>query len=156
MTPHGFSPGDIRDPAAVIDDQLTVILQCNHRDMLTDALAIDIAGLYKPALKRPERTDDPAPQTTDRLRSVFDKLLRGEHDPADFTAAMRLHLSNASAGAFWPWYAEHGPLRAFAFSDEETRDGLRILRYAVILRETRHWFTFRVPADGRIAQIYWW
>jgi hypothetical protein len=82
-------------------------------------LAIDLAGISLPALKRPEANTDPDPQTTAMLKDVVAGLLKGKSEPESFTAAMRIFLSTATGKAFWKWFADHGELSSFIFSDRE-------------------------------------
>jgi CubicO group peptidase (beta-lactamase class C family) len=152
----GGTPGFSSAIYRFVDDGLTVIVLTNHADIMLDALALDIAGLYEPALKRPESASDPDPGTTARLRSVFSALLAGRHDPADFTRPMQVFLATATGRAFWQWFAEHGALQSFQYSSGEERGGLRVLRYGVVLGGIRHWYTVKLAPDGKIAQITWW
>ena len=139
-----------------MDDELTVIILTNHGDRIVDQLAIDITGIYVPALARPQGSRDPEPQTTLRLKEATAGLLNGKYDPALFTPAMRVSLSTATGKAFWQWVASHGALKSFAYSDREDENDSRIVRYKAILGENPYWFSARVMRDGRVAQIYWW
>ncbi|PYK53717.1 MAG: hypothetical protein DME48_10625 [Verrucomicrobia bacterium] len=40
------------------DDKLTIIILTNHNDRIVDQLAIDLAGICLPALKRPDVNPD--------------------------------------------------------------------------------------------------
>ena len=152
----GGTPGFSSAIYRFIDDRFTVIILTNHADMVLDRLAIDIAGIYVRALRRPLEASDPEQQTSGRLRQITAGLLQGEADPAFFTPALRIFLKTATGKAFWQWIASQGALSSFTFSDgEDNRDG-RLLRYQVALGDNKFWFSFRIAQDGRIAQIYWW
>jgi len=152
----GGTPGFSSVIYRFIDDNLTVIVLTNHGDRIMDQLAIEIAGIYAPGLKRPEGTADPDPRTSGMLRQVVSELLKGRHDPDRFTAPMRIFLTTATGKGFWQWFAAHGELKSFTFSDREDADNGRILRYKVFLGENPYWFSAQVTADGKIAQIYCW
>jgi len=152
----GGTPGFSSVIYRFVDDQLTVIILTNHSDMIVDQLAIDIAGMYVPALARPQARSDPAPQTSLSLKRVTAGLLNGKYDPALFTPAMRIFLSTATGKGLWQWFASHGELNSFTFSDrEETGNGC-VLRYRVVLGENPYWFSVKLAEDDRIAQIRWW
>ena len=44
-----------------LDDKLTIIILTNHNDRIVDQLAIDLAGICLPALKRSDVNPDPDP-----------------------------------------------------------------------------------------------
>jgi hypothetical protein len=69
---------------------------------------------------------------------------------------MRIFLGTVTGKAFWKWFAEHGALGSFVFSDRENRRDSQVLRYKVSLGGNSYWFSVRMTKDGKIAQIYWW
>jgi CubicO group peptidase (beta-lactamase class C family) len=152
----GGTPGFSSVIYRFVNDELTIIILTNHGDRIVDQLAIDIAGMYVPALARTQGNRDPDPQITLRLKEVMAGLLNGKYDPALFTPAMRVYLNTATGKAFWRWVASHGALKSFTFSDREDADDSRIVRYKAVLGENPYWFSARVMRDGRVAQIYWW
>jgi UPF0042 nucleotide-binding protein len=115
----GGTPGFSSVIYRFVDDGLSVIILTNHADRIVDQMAIDIAGVYVPALRRPTGSPDPDPKTSLRLKDVMRGLLGGKHDPASFTPAMNAFLSTATGKAFWEWFASHGALKSFSFSDHE-------------------------------------
>ena len=120
----GGTPGFSSVIYRFIDDKLTIIVLTNHSDMILDELAIDIAGICLPVLKRPEAKPDPNPMTTAKSKEIVSGLSKGKYEPAAFTAPMRVFLKTATGKAFWKWFADHGALGSFVFSDrEERRDG---------------------------------
>jgi CubicO group peptidase (beta-lactamase class C family) len=152
----GGTPGFSSLIYRFVDDQLTVIILTNHADRIVDQLAIDIAGLYVPALARPQESPDPDPQTSLKLKEVLTGLLKGKHDPALFTPAMRTFLSTATGKAFWKWFASHGALGSYTYSDGEDAGNTHIFRYRVLLGENAYWFSVTTGEDGRIAQTGFW
>jgi CubicO group peptidase (beta-lactamase class C family) len=152
----GGTPGFSSVIYRFIDDKLTIIILTNHSDMIIDELAIDIAGICLPILKRPEPKSDPDPMTTAKAKQIVSGLLKGDYEPAVFRAPMRLFLNTATSKAFWQWFAEHGALGSFVFSDrEQKRDG-EIRRYKLTLGGNWYWLSVATNSDGKIGQIYWW
>ncbi len=125
----GGTPGFSSAIYRFTDDKLTIIILSNHSDRLLDHLAIDIAGIYVPAIKRPEGKTDPDPKTTLRLKQVMSNLLNGKHDADLFTPPMRVLLKTSTGKSFWQWIAYHGALTSFTFSDREDAGGSYLLRY---------------------------
>lgn len=152
----GGTPGFSSVMYRFVSDRLTIIILTNHADRILDQLAVDLAGMYSPALKRPEANSDPDPETTAMLKGVVAGLLAGKYEPAPFTPAMRIFLSTATGKAFWKWFADHGALGSFVFSDREERGDGQVLRYKVSLGGNSYWFSALMTKDGKIAQIYWW
>ena len=152
----GGTPGFSSSVHRWVDDGLTVVLLSNHSDRMLDQLALDIAALVEPKLRRSSADRDPDPKLTARLRDVVARALRGDVDPADFTPAMRTFLGTATGRGFWQWFAYHGELGALTFADrEQTLDG-RTHRYRTTLGGNGYWLSVRVAPDGRVSQIYWW
>ncbi len=152
----GGTPGFSAAFYRFIDDRLTVIILTNHSDKIIDPLAIDIAGMYAPQLKRAEGKTDPEPETSAKHKEVMTNLMDGKHDAALFTPAMRKFLNTSTGKGFWQWVASHGSLQSFKLSDVEDFGESRVLRYKVGLGDNSYWFSFRLMKDGKIAQIYWW
>jgi D-alanyl-D-alanine carboxypeptidase len=152
----GGTPGFSSAIYRFLDDKLTIIILTNHSDRIIDQLAIDLAGICLPALKRPERNPDPDPKTTAMLKGVVSGLLEGKYQAASFTPAMRIFLGTATGKAFWKWFADHGALGSFIFSEREDRGEDQVLRYKVSLGGNSYWFSALMTRDRKIAQIYWW
>lgn len=74
----GGTPGFSSAMYRFVNDKLTIIILTNHADRILDQLAIDLAGISLPALKRPEANTDPDPQTTAMLKDVVSGLLKGK------------------------------------------------------------------------------
>jgi CubicO group peptidase (beta-lactamase class C family) len=152
----GGTPGFSSAMYRFVSDKLTIIILTNHADRILDQLAIDLAGISLPALKRPEANTDPDPQTTAMLKDVVSGLLKGKAKPESFTIAMRIFLSTATGKAFWKWFADHGELSSFIFSDREDRGDGQVLRYKINLGGNWYWFSALVTKDRKLAQIYSW
>src|SRR5437868_11003239 len=58
----GGTPGFSSAIYRFIDDKLTIFILTNHSDMIVDQLAIDLAGVALPSLKRLEANPDPDPK----------------------------------------------------------------------------------------------
>jgi len=145
----GGTPGFSSAIYRFIDDKLTVIILTNHADRIIDQLAVDLAGICLPILKRPEPNADPDPATTATLKGLVSDLLKGKSEAASFTPAMRIFLGTATGKAFWKWFAEHGALSSFIFSDREDRGDGRVLRYKVNLGGNWYWFSVKMSKDGK-------
>jgi D-alanyl-D-alanine carboxypeptidase len=152
----GGTPGFSSVIYRFIDDKLTIIILTNHADRILDQLAIDLAGICSPPLKRPAASPDPDPKTTTMLKDVVSGLLNGKYEAESFTPAMRIFSGTATGKAFWKWFAEHGALGSFVFSDRENRGDSQVLRYKVSLGGNSYWFSVRMTKDSKITQIYWW
>ncbi|PWT87601.1 MAG: serine hydrolase [Blastocatellia bacterium] len=152
----GGTPGFSSVIYRFLDDKLTIIILTNHSDMIIDQLAIDIAGMYVPALARPQVKPDHDPQTSIRLKEITSHLLNGSFDNAEFAKPMQVFLSTATRKAFWQWVGSHGALRSFVYYDREKVEEGSIVRYRLVLGDSGYLLSFRVGDDKRIEQIYWW
>jgi CubicO group peptidase (beta-lactamase class C family) len=152
----GGTPGFSSSFYRFVDDKLSVVVLTNHSDRIVDQLAVDIAGIYSPELKRLEGKADSEPQTSQKLKGVMSELLSGKHDPALFTPAMRIYLTTSTGKGFWQWFAAHGKLSSFTFSDREDKGDHQIFRYKTVLGGNSYWFSFKILKSGKIAQIYFW
>ena len=85
-------------------------------------MAVDLAGICLPALKRFEVNSDPDSKTTAMLKDVVSGLLDGEYKSESFTPAMRIFLATATGKAFWKWFAEHGALGSLIFLIEKIEE----------------------------------
>ena len=74
----GGTPGFSSAIYRFIDDKLTVIILTNHADRIIDQLAVDLAGICLPILKRPEPNADPDPATTATLKGPCVRPAKGE------------------------------------------------------------------------------
>jgi D-alanyl-D-alanine carboxypeptidase len=152
----GGTPGFSSAIYRFVDDKLTIIILTNHGDRIVDQLAVDLAGMCLPALKRPDANPDPDPKTTAMLKDLVSELLKGKYQVDSFTPAMRIFLDTATGKAFWKWFADHGEFGSFVFSDREDRGAGQVLRYKVSLGGNSYWFSTLMTKDRKIAQIYWW
>jgi D-alanyl-D-alanine carboxypeptidase len=152
----GGTPGFSSVIYRFLNDKLTIIILTNHNDRIVDQLAVDLAGICEPALKRPDANPDPDPATTSKLKDVVSGLLKEKYEAASFTPAMRIFLGTATGKAFWKWFADHGALGSFTFSDREDKGDGQLLHYKVSLGGNWYWFSVNLTKDGKIAQIYCW
>jgi hypothetical protein len=140
-----------------IDERLTVIILTNHADRVIDHLAIDVAGIYVPALARPATPEiDTDAKTSQVLKMALLGLFEGKPDRSLFTPAMNIFMKTATGKGMWQWVASDGDLKSFNFSEHEGTVDARILRYSAVLGRVRRWFSFTLTSDGQIAQINWW
>ena len=152
----GGTPGFSSTIYRFLDDRLTVILLTNHADRIVDQMAIDIAGMFRPALRRPKESSDPDPHSTVKMREVFFNLLKGKPDSTLFTPAMNQFLRTATGKSLWQWFASHGELKGFTFSDRSRVQNTYVCRYRVTLAQSDYWFSFTTKADGRVARVCFW
>jgi hypothetical protein len=151
----GGTPGFASTMHRFVDDRLSVVVLTNLGDRILDHLALDIAATYLPGLPARERADS-EPGTTAAHRRVFADLIGGRVEPERFTGPMLLHLGTATGVGFFQWYASHGALGSFAPIARERSADVTVHRYRVALGDGSYRFSFKVAADGRIAQIHCW
>lgn len=145
----GFSSVIYRFP----DDTLSVILLTNHADMMIDQLAIDIAGMLHPPLKRPMSIPDPDPALTRRLKKIFSGLLHEKFNHADFSSEMNIFLRTTTGKSLWKWVQSFGELKEFQLADIEKKDGIGTYRYRVQLGENIYLFTIGIGKNGKIVHL---
>jgi D-alanyl-D-alanine carboxypeptidase len=136
----GGTPGFSSVIYRFLNDKLTIIILTNHNDRIVDQLAVDLAGICEPALKRPDANPDPDPATTSKLKDIVSGLQKEKYEAASFTPAMRIFLGTATGKAFWKWFADHGALGSFTFSDREDKGDGQLLHYKVSLGGNWYWF----------------
>ena len=147
----GFSSAIRHYPEAA----LTVVVLANHGDRIMDHVALEIAGMVFPDVARREGAD-PDARLSARLTEALRGFTAGTADPRDFTPAMQAFLSTAAARGLGEWIASHGPLTSLQYAQSEPVGADRQLRYRAVVGDARLWFSFRLTADNKIAQIYWW
>lgn len=136
--------------------RLAVVALTNRGDRMLDALAIDVAGLVEPSLRRSVAAADPDRARTARLRQVVAGLLTGTADVDVFTPPMRSFLATTTGKGLWQWHHEHGELGEFTFAAEESDGDERVVHCRAMLGTSRHWLQVRIDAAGAIAQTCWW
>jgi CubicO group peptidase (beta-lactamase class C family) len=146
----GFSSTFFRFPG----DSFSVIILTNHADIVIDHLAIDLAGIYIPGLRRPMEIKDPIPVNTERRKNIFTRLLQGKFDSVEFTPAMNVFLKTSTGKSLFQWFASLGKPGSFRLSDMEKRKGFTVFRYRVELGNNTYLFTISEMDNGKIAQIY--
>ena len=154
----GFSSYHVRFPA----DNLNVVVLVNTVSGLPQQLAFDIAGIYLPkvaafqaaqlAAKNAAPIADTDPETTKFLRSVFDGMLRGEGDPALFSAEMQKVMFPDRIKQLKGPLGSQGPLKAFELLTTENADGTKHRSYrATFDSGLKARVNFVIDAQGKIA-----
>ncbi|HEY0158644.1 MAG TPA: serine hydrolase domain-containing protein [Thermoanaerobaculia bacterium] len=151
----GGTPGFSSAIRRYADDGLAVIVLANHGDRILDHMPLEIAGLVHPAVAR-RRAAESEPERSRVVNAALRGLLSGTPDLTLFTPEMRLFLGTATGKGLWEWVASHGDLKALAYHQTETADGLQTLRYRATLGEAELWLSFAFTEDGKLAQVYWW
>jgi D-alanyl-D-alanine carboxypeptidase len=151
----GGTPGFSSAIRCYPDEGVAVIVLANHGDRILDHIPLEIAGMILPHLARTEGAD-PDVRRTERLLRVLRSIIAGKTDPREFTPAMQLFLSTATAQALGEWIASHGELKSLRYGQTD-RDGTHtVLRYRGMVGDAQLWFSFTLTAKDEIAQIYWW
>jgi hypothetical protein len=99
---------------------------------------------------------DPDPRLSARLEAALRGVIAGTADPREFTPAMQAFLSTATARGLGEWIGSHGRLTSLRYALAEPIGADRVVRYRAAVGDASLWFSFRITADNRIAQIYWW
>jgi CubicO group peptidase (beta-lactamase class C family) len=150
----GGIPGFSTELARYVDDGLTVIVLTNSDSGQAERFARAIAAHFEPALaeKRLEPIDDPAPETTKRLRGVLEGARTGEIEPENFTAQANEQLvPRIKEGK--DRLAALGALTALQLLErKEEGDNLALLYRATFDKETLQ-TTFFLDKDGKIQGI---
>ena len=152
----GGTPGFSSIIHRFLEPRISVILLANRGDRPLDHVAREVAALYVPSLAAKPSRQDPDPARTERLRGVLSGLFAGEADPDDFAPATRAFLRTPLGRDVWKWAGGDGPLGSFTWLEEETVDGLHVLRYRTKLGQATLRFSFALDGRARIVRITWW
>ncbi len=153
----GGTPGFSSLIYRFLDDGLTVIVLSNHGDRVIDHLAIDLAGIYLPALARPAvPAADPDPALSARVGKVLLGIFAGKPDAGAVTSALRRSLATSTGSGLGPWVAADGAVAELTYSETERVGERRILRYRVVFGATPQWCSATVEPDGKVSQVHWW
>jgi CubicO group peptidase (beta-lactamase class C family) len=137
------------------DERLTVIVLANHGDRILDQVPLEIAGMILPKVARRDGAD-PDVRLSARLEEALRGVSAGNASPRDFTPAMQMFLTTATARGLGEWIASHGTLSSLQYAQTERISADRVLRYRAVAGDAPLWFSFTVTAQNEIAQIYWW
>jgi CubicO group peptidase (beta-lactamase class C family) len=137
------------------DHRLAVIVLANHGDRILDQMPLEIAGLILPDVARIDGQDPDAGRSA-KLADTLRAFVAGKADPRDFTPAMQLFLTTATARGLGEWIGSHGELKALRYAQTERDGGLSILRYRATVGDAELWFSFTLTATNEIARIAWW
>jgi CubicO group peptidase (beta-lactamase class C family) len=151
----GGTPGFSTVFYRFIDDDLAVIVLTNRSDWVLDQLAIDIAGMYVPSLRRSVSKVDVDQQMTAKFRTAVAGLLKGEIDNAVFTKPMNTFLRTTTGKGFWQWFKSFGELRSFEYSSSQKLGDSNLSRYKAVMGSNHYWVTIVTDRQGKIAQIRW-
>jgi CubicO group peptidase (beta-lactamase class C family) len=137
------------------DEKVTVIVLANHGDRILDHIPLEVAGMVLPRVARREGAD-PNARRSERLAGALRTFTAGKANPGEFTPAMQLFLSTATARGLGEWIASHGELKSLRYVQTEPAGEHSVLRYRAVVGDAQLWFSFTLTAKGEIAQIYWW
>ena len=154
----GFSSYHVRFPA----ENLSVVVLVNTVSSVPQQLAFEIAGVYLPkvaatlaaqnAAKNVAAIADTDPETTKFLRSVFEGMVRGEGDPAIFSADMQKVMFPDRIKQLKGPLGAQGPLKAFELLTAENADGTKKRIYRATFESgLKARVTFTIDAQGKIA-----
>jgi hypothetical protein len=130
-------------------------------------IANDIAGVYLPkvaaavaaekraveAAKTVLAIEDKDPDTTKFLRGVFEGFLRGEGDPAMFTAEMQTFLFPDRIRQLKGPLGSQGPIKAFELLSAENNGGTKSRQYRITFESgMKVRGRFETDASGKISQ----
>jgi CubicO group peptidase (beta-lactamase class C family) len=157
----GFGAYHMRFPA----DNLSVVVMTNTSGAST-RIANDIAGLYLPkvaaviaeeakardAARNAQPIEDTDPETTKFLRGVFEGFLRGEGDPALFSAEMQKLLFPDRIKQLKGPLGSQGPIKAFELLSAENKGGTKARRYRITFESgMKVRGDFVIDAEGKIS-----
>jgi D-alanyl-D-alanine carboxypeptidase len=154
----GFGSYIVRFPA----ENLSVAVITNTSGGGSEELAFEIAGLYLPkvatvlAARETERNRpaiaDADPETTKFLRGVFEAMVRGEGDPAHYSADMQKHMFPDNIKQLKGPLGSQGPIKAFELLTVETSDaGKRRVYRATFESGAKVRAHFTIDAQGKIS-----
>ncbi len=126
------------------------------------ALGNDIAAVYLPkvaafqaaqlAVKNVAAIADTDPETTKFLRGVFEGMVRGEGDPALFTAEMQKVMFPERIKQLKGPLGSQGPLKSFELLTAENPDGTKRRIYRATFESgLKARVSFTLDAQGKIA-----
>ena len=157
----GFGAYHARFPA----DNLSVVVMTNTVGTSTQ-IANDIAGVYLPkvgaaiaaeakareAARNAGPIEDTDPETTKFLRGIFVGFLRGEGDPAIFSAEMQKFLFPDRIKQLKGPLGSQGPIKAFELISAENTGGTKARRYRITFESgMKVRGNFVIDADGKIS-----
>ena len=157
----GFGSYHVRFPS----ENLSVVVMTNTAGRATQ-LANDIAGVYLPkvatalaaqyaaenAARNAAPIADADPETTKLLRGVFEGMLRGEGEPALFSAELQKFLFPERINQLKGPLGSQGPLKAFDLLTAENADGTKRRTYRATFESgMKVRINFAIDAQGKIS-----
>ena len=158
---QGFGAYHVRFP----NDNLSVVVMTNTVGTSTQ-IANDIAGVYLPkvaaalaaeakareAARSAAAIEDADPETTKFLRGVFEGMLRGEGDPAIFSADMQKMLFPERIKQLKGPLGSQGPIKAFELVSAENTANTKSRRYRITFESgLKVRGNFVIDAEGKIS-----
>lgn len=154
----GFSSFIVRFPA----DKLSIVVLANRAGQAPQELAFEVAGVFLPkvsaelakqkALKNVPAIADADPETSKFLRGVFESMVKGEGDPANYSAEMQKSMFPENIKALKGPLGGQGPIKVFELLSAETPDGGKRRVYRATfesgMKVRVHFF---IDAQGKIA-----
>jgi len=150
----GGIPGFSTELARYVDDGLTVIVLTNSDSGQAERFARGIAAVFNPAVAEKPLTpiEDPAPETTRRLRGVLESAQRGETDAQQFTAEANEQLvPRIKEGK--DRMAALGALTAFELLERKENAEDLVLLYRATFDKEKLRTTFVLDKEGKIQGI---
>ncbi|MEO8650531.1 MAG: serine hydrolase domain-containing protein [Acidobacteriota bacterium] len=155
---EGFGSFIVRFPV----EDLSVVVLANTASGSSELLAFDIAGVFLPKVaafqaaqseaKNVAAIADADPKTTKYLRGVFDAMVRGEGDPANFSAEMQKFMFPDNIKQLKGPLGSQGPIRSFDLLTAENADGSKRRVYRVTFESgMKVRATFGIDIQGKIT-----
>jgi CubicO group peptidase (beta-lactamase class C family) len=114
-------------------ENLSVVVLANTASGNSELLAYEVAGVFLPkvaaalaaqnAAKNVAAIPDTEPETTKVLRGVFEGMVRGEGDPANFSAEMQKFMFPDNIKQLKGPLGGQGPIKSFELLTAEAADG---------------------------------
>lgn len=155
---RGFSSYHVRFPA----ENVSVVVMVNAANGAPQKLAFEIAGLYIPkvaatlaaqeAARNVAAIADADPDTTKFIRGVFEGMVRGEGDPALFSAEMQKVMFPDNIKQLKGPLGSQGPLKVFELLTADNSNGTKHRVYRAVFESgLKARVNFTIDAEGKIA-----
>lgn len=137
------------------EDKLTVIVLCNTENGHPEPIAKQIAALYSPALAayKEKAIPDKDVKTTQRLKTLLQKMIDATAEPELFNEAMRKALFPDALKQLAAQVNKLGPMNAFGLVKFTQTGNLRSYEYQVVLGSTNFHAFFAIDGDDKIAGV---
>ena len=151
----GGVPGFVCEFDRFVDDRLTVVLMANISNRALGDVAIDVAGLYVPALKPAIESPipDTEPRVTAHMRAVLSGLTQGTLEPNTFTPEVTSQLTNALKFGTFNVLRTFGPLRAFRLIERKHEEDNNSYGYRLTYRNISLFIDCTFDKQGKISRF---